>query len=92
MANDKANVDSVATSIDDVIDCSENMEAIKDAPTQAANAAASAEDAAASAASVDAQTLLHKTGDESIIRGTVYTEVSVLPVEPDEDMIYLIPE
>ena len=83
---------SVYNNLSDINVCSSNINAILDAPTQAANAAASAQSAAQSAASINPQTLLHKTGDESTIRNIIYQEVSVLPVNPDNNIIYLIPE
>lgn len=92
ISDNMSDVSNVSNNMSDVSNCSDNMSAILDAPTQASNAASSAESAAASAASIDPSSLVHKTGDESSVRGMVYTVVSSLPADPDSDMLYLIPE
>ena len=98
VAGNITNINAVNTNKTNIDTCASNISAITDASTQATNAANSATAAnnsaiaaAASAASIDPSTIVHKTGDESSVRGMVYTVVSALPADPDSNMIYLIP-
>ena len=84
-ATNISDINTVSSNMSDINNCADNMAAILDAPNQAASAAASA-------ASIDPQSLVHKTGDESVVRNIVYTQVASLPASPDSNMLYLIPE